>query len=152
MAVAWGTVAVVWAFGARSGASRERGGGSWLAAIVGVWLLYGEMPGLPWQSLTVSATGLRATGAVLLVAATAFTVWARLTLGAMWSADVHVRADHRLRTTGPYAVTRHPIYTGMLWMLAATALVSDLGRWAGVLAAPAPSSPPRRGPRSAASG
>lgn len=31
--------------------------------------------------------------------------------------------DHRLRTTGPYAVTRHPIYTGILGMLIGTALV-----------------------------
>jgi protein-S-isoprenylcysteine O-methyltransferase Ste14 len=132
LVVAWGTVAVVWALAPRGGGSHT-GGRSWLAAIVAVWLLYG--PGLPWASLTVSATWLHATGVALLVAATAFTVWARLVLGPMWSADVTAGPDHELRARGPYAVTRHPIYAGGLGMLAATALLDDLGRWIGVLAA-----------------
>jgi protein-S-isoprenylcysteine O-methyltransferase Ste14 len=33
-----------------------------------------------------------------------------------------------LHTEGPYAVTRHPIYTGILGMLLGTALASGLGR------------------------
>ncbi|HEY0409015.1 MAG TPA: isoprenylcysteine carboxylmethyltransferase family protein [Candidatus Dormibacteraeota bacterium] len=39
-----------------------------------------------------------------------------------------------LRTDGPYRVTRHPIYTGMLGMLVGTALLGGVGRWAVVLA------------------
>jgi protein-S-isoprenylcysteine O-methyltransferase Ste14 len=39
-----------------------------------------------------------------------------------------------LRTEGPYAVTRHPIYTGILGMLVGTALLSGLGYWAAVVA------------------
>lgn len=32
----------------------------------------------------------------------------------VWVAGALVKDDHRLRTHGPYAVTRHPIYTGLL--------------------------------------
>jgi protein-S-isoprenylcysteine O-methyltransferase Ste14 len=46
----------------------------------------------------------------------------------MWAATPNVlQADHRLRTDGPYAVTRHPIYTGLLGMLVGTALLNGLG-------------------------
>ena len=34
-----------------------------------------------------------------------------------------------LRTDGPYAITRHPIYTGLLGMLLGTALLGGLGQW-----------------------
>jgi protein-S-isoprenylcysteine O-methyltransferase Ste14 len=40
------------------------------------------------------------------------------------------RTAHELRTSGPYAVTRHPIYTAIIAMLAGTALTQGLGRWA----------------------
>ena len=65
---------------------------------------------------------------VLLVASTAFTIWARLGLGRMWSASPNMlQEDHELRTEGPYAITRHPIYTGLLGMLLGTVLLNGLG-------------------------
>jgi protein-S-isoprenylcysteine O-methyltransferase Ste14 len=39
-------------------------------------------------------------------------VAARLALGKMWSAAPMVRQEHELSTSGLYAVTRHPVYTG----------------------------------------
>ena len=46
----------------------------------------------------------------------------------MWSASPNVlQADHRLRTDGPYAVTRHPIYTGLFGMVLGTVLLNGLG-------------------------
>ena len=39
------------------------------------------------------------------------------------------QGDQRLRTHGPYAVTRHPIYTGVLGMLVGATLVSGIGQW-----------------------
>jgi len=62
----------------------------------------------------------------------ALTVWARMHLGANWSGTVTVKQDHELVRSGPYAWVRHPIYTGLLLMLAGTALA--LGEWRGVLA------------------
>jgi protein-S-isoprenylcysteine O-methyltransferase Ste14 len=46
----------------------------------------------------------------------------------MWSSSPNVlQADHELRTDGPYAITRHPIYTGLLGMVLGTVLVNGLG-------------------------
>ena len=55
----------------------------------------------------------------------AFTWWARLYLGRLWSSSVTKKADHRVVDTGPYAIVRHPIYTGII--LACAATVAQLG-------------------------
>ena len=47
----------------------------------------------------------------------------------MWSVAPKVKDDHQLRTRGPYAVTRHPIYTGVLGMLLGATLLSGIGQW-----------------------
>ena len=49
-------------------------------------------------------------------------VRARVVLATNWSADVEVKEDHELLTHGPYGWVRHPIYTGILMMLAGTAI------------------------------
>src|ERR1700761_4214152 len=49
--------------------------------------------------------------------------WARVHLGRMWSMSVTLKVDHRIVDTGPYAVVRHPIYTGIIIASAATALL-----------------------------
>jgi protein-S-isoprenylcysteine O-methyltransferase Ste14 len=64
-------------------------------------------------------------GVVLVAVGLAYSVWARLHLGKMWSAVVTLKAEHRIVRTGPYTITRHPIYTGMLLALVGTALVRD---------------------------
>jgi protein-S-isoprenylcysteine O-methyltransferase Ste14 len=52
----------------------------------------------------------------------AFAIWARATLGSNWSSMVTVKQDHELILRGPYAVVRHPIYTGFLLALTGTAI------------------------------
>jgi protein-S-isoprenylcysteine O-methyltransferase Ste14 len=54
------------------------------------------------------------TGVVVAVAGILFAVWAREHLGRNWSRSVTLKQDHELITSGPYAVVRHPIYTGIL--------------------------------------
>jgi protein-S-isoprenylcysteine O-methyltransferase Ste14 len=61
-----------------------------------------------------------------------FTVWARAHIGRNWSARVVIKEQHELVRSGPYALVRHPIYTGLLLAIAGTALVT--GEWRGVLA------------------
>lgn len=51
-----------------------------------------------------------------------FAWWARIHLGTLWSARVTRKDDHRIVDTGPYGIVRHPIYTGILIALYATAL------------------------------
>lgn len=53
----------------------------------------------------------------------AFTWWARVHLGRLWSSTVTRKADHHVVNTGPYAIVRHPIYTGILIAMLATALL-----------------------------
>src|SRR2546423_2037486 len=59
---------------------------------------------------------------LLCVSGFGFCIWARFTLGRNWSGIVALKADHELITTGPYALVRHPIYTGLLAMVLATVL------------------------------
>ena len=56
-------------------------------------------------------------------------LWARFSLGTSWSVTPKIQGDHQLRTHGPYAVTRHPIYTGILGMLLGATLLSGIGQW-----------------------
>jgi protein-S-isoprenylcysteine O-methyltransferase Ste14 len=50
-------------------------------------------------------------------------IWARAVLAGNWSATVMLKQGHELVRRGPYAVVRHPIYTGGLLALAGTALI-----------------------------
>ena len=77
-------------------------------------------PWVFWLGVAVTAGGL------------AFAVWARRTIGRNWSAIVTVKEDHELVTRGPYALVRHPIYTGLLLGFLGWAIAVD--RWRGPLA------------------
>jgi protein-S-isoprenylcysteine O-methyltransferase Ste14 len=139
--VCWGLFLVVWAGGAlynarRAPHARRRSFGSslWLLAAIGAWLVVRRVLGaepLSWHS---EPNAIRLLGAALLVLATGFTVWARVALGTMWSSSPVAKEGHVLRTHGPYAVTRHPIYTGILGMLLATAIALRFGAWLYVVA------------------
>jgi protein-S-isoprenylcysteine O-methyltransferase Ste14 len=61
--------------------------------------------------------------AVLCMVGLAFALWARITLGRNWSGVVTLKEGHELVERGPYRFVRHPIYTGILTMFFATALV-----------------------------
>ena len=43
-----------------------------------------------------------------------FCWWARIHLGRFWSGSVTRKEGHRVVDTGPYAIVRHPIYTGVI--------------------------------------
>src|SRR5262249_15596627 len=67
----------------------------------------------------------------ILVGATAagllFTWWARFHLGALWSDLVVMKAGHQVVDTGPYGLVRHPIYSGLIFGVVATALQKRTG-------------------------
>jgi protein-S-isoprenylcysteine O-methyltransferase Ste14 len=71
-------------------------------------------------------------GCLLVVAGLSFAVWARVHLGTNWSGRVTVKENHELIRTGPYALVRHPIYTGLLLAILGSALV--VGEWRGLVA------------------
>jgi protein-S-isoprenylcysteine O-methyltransferase Ste14 len=51
-----------------------------------------------------------------------FAWWARIHLGPLWSSAVTRKEGHRVIDTGPYALVRHPIYTGLIGAIWATAV------------------------------
>ena len=52
--------------------------------------------------------------------------WPRRTLSTNWSAQVVVKEDHELITTGPYAIVRHPIYTGFITTMLGTMIAINI--------------------------
>jgi protein-S-isoprenylcysteine O-methyltransferase Ste14 len=71
-------------------------------------------------------------GAAVTVLGLLFAVWARRHLGSNWSRAVTIKQGHELITTGPYALVRHPIYTGILTGFLGTAIA--LSQVRGVIA------------------
>jgi protein-S-isoprenylcysteine O-methyltransferase Ste14 len=65
----------------------------------------------------------QAAAACLAIGAVWFTMSAVRELGKQWSLEARLVEGHKLVTTGPYSVVRHPIYTAMLGMLIATGVV-----------------------------
>lgn len=131
----WGTIVVVWIVlavheaGTRR-AVRARGSsefGMVVLAVIAITavLLLGRPILAPF---TVDAAWVRIIGALVLVGSTVFAIWARLALGRSWSVGPRAAPDG-LRTDGPYGITRHPIYTGLLGMLLGSAVLGGLGQW-----------------------
>lgn len=84
--------------------------------------------GVEWLELLTAMIAMTAAiGSVLLIMA------AVKTLGKEWSITARLVENHQLATKGPYAVVRHPIYTGMLGMLVATGLA--ISAWIALVAA-----------------
>ena len=53
-------------------------------------------------------------GTIIVGLGVAFAIWARRHLGAYWSSTVTLKENHKLIRSGPYGLSRHPIYTGVL--------------------------------------
>jgi protein-S-isoprenylcysteine O-methyltransferase Ste14 len=75
--------------------------------------LWTSPPVLGWAMVALTAAGF------------GFCWWARLYLGRLWSGSVTRKDDHHIVDTGPYALVRHPIYTGII--VAAFAAAIDQG-------------------------
>jgi protein-S-isoprenylcysteine O-methyltransferase Ste14 len=136
LTLCWGLFVLAWVAGAvynarRAPAVRQRGESVplWLAVLVVAVVLGRLVPAWIWEPITVVTPWLVSAGVAVLTVSTAFTLWARVALGAMWTSTAVVKQDHELRTQGPYGITRHPIYTGLLGMLGGTAMIEGLGRW-----------------------
>jgi protein-S-isoprenylcysteine O-methyltransferase Ste14 len=143
IAVCVGVVVVVWVAGAlynalrtlhnASHAPRERtrsqSGSPALIVVTVVCVGLAIVGRSHFDGLAAGALWVRVLGLAVLVASTLFTLWARFSLGTSWSVAPRVKGDHQLRTRGPYAVTRHPIYTGVLGMLLGATLLSGIGQW-----------------------
>ena len=120
LSLIWGVWFVGWMvaglFSART--IRREGSGSRLLVIamlvVGFALLI-KKPAL-------SSTPLFDAGLAITILGLAFTVWARVHLGRLWSGAVTLKEGHQLIRSGPYGIVRHPIYTGLLTASVGTAM------------------------------
>jgi protein-S-isoprenylcysteine O-methyltransferase Ste14 len=95
----------------------------WADAVPGGLLNARLYPWAPWEFWC---------GALVTAFGLLFTVCARVAIGPNWSGTVTIKHDHELIFRGPYALVRHPIYTGLLLAFAGSAIAR--GQWRGVLA------------------
>ena len=95
----------------------------WVDKAPGRFLNVRLLPWAPWEFWVAAAVTTAGFG---------FAVWARLHIGRNWSGTVTLKENHELITTGPYAIVRHPIYTGLLLAVVGSALAR--GEWRGVVA------------------
>jgi protein-S-isoprenylcysteine O-methyltransferase Ste14 len=82
---------------------------------------------------------LRWTGFGVGILTVVFWTWTQVTLDTQWSAQLQLRENHHLITTGPYAWIRHPLYAGIFgwcvslslltanWIFVAVCVLSFLG-------------------------
>ena len=117
--VSW-LVAAVWSAKtvARPGVGRQAL--NRIVTVLGIVLLFGFYRRLPdlalWRlgrALAWFTVGFAAMGLL-------FTWWARVHIGRLWSGTITRKAEHHIVETGPYALVRHPIYSGLILAVIAT--------------------------------
>jgi protein-S-isoprenylcysteine O-methyltransferase Ste14 len=130
--IAWLIYWVIMAFATKRTVERRGFIGYRLVAgalLVGLFAL-GRLLGVhPRSQLWHTPLALGLASDCIVLAGVAFSVWARITLGGNWSAEVTFKQGHELIESGPYALVRHPIYTSLIVMALGTAI--NYGRAAG---------------------
>jgi len=83
------------------------------AAILLDFVKYLSLPWLNYQLLPQTQV-FKLFGFCICVLGLFFAVWARTILGKNWSGRIAIKEGQELINYGPYAITRHPIYTGLI--------------------------------------
>lgn len=111
----------------------QRGGlAKWLPLFAWVpyavlWLRPGPELGVPFLLIPL--------GTAVSVAGIAVAIWAAATLGRHFDVEVQVHRGHEVIRSGPYAIVRHPIYSGLgLHYLGACLATGNVVLIAGTLA------------------
>jgi protein-S-isoprenylcysteine O-methyltransferase Ste14 len=138
----WTAVAAYWiiaAFFVKKTVKREFGAGRMfyilIWSIACIMLFTNDLPvpflykPLLFQDFTWKLAGL-----ILCCMGLLFSVWARIYLGRNWSGNITIKKEHELIVSGPYAITRNPIYSGFL--LAFFGCAMTLGQMKGYLSLP----------------
>ena len=96
-----------------------------LLAIAGMVLLFGAYRPARGSDVPLWQTGLVLNTAMIAAAVGgfAFTWWARIHIGRLWSSSVTRKSNHQVIDTGPYGIVRHPIYSGITLAAFATAVM-----------------------------
>ena len=136
----WLSIFVLWAItgitAKRTVQSRSEGPSRIAVWIVWIawWLLLTHGFGSAMLSIRFvpKATSSSYIGLVIAVAGLALAVWARFQIGRNWSGLIEVKEGHRLVHSGPYAIVRHPIYSGFMFATLGTAIA--FGEISGLIA------------------
>lgn len=81
-----------------------------LATLAAATALYAASDALIWACVALALVGF------------AFAWWARISLGTLWSSNITRKEAHTVIERGPYALVRHPIYTGIITAAIAVAV------------------------------
>jgi protein-S-isoprenylcysteine O-methyltransferase Ste14 len=93
-------------------------------------ILIGAVLMMPWTAQIIGdkriwelSTAIACALIVVIFLGLLVTWLARIHLGRLWSSAITRKERHRVIDTGPYAFVRHPIYTGIITALVATAVI-----------------------------
>jgi protein-S-isoprenylcysteine O-methyltransferase Ste14 len=127
-AVIWIAWIVSWILAAFWANRTEKRVVSWETVVYRIAILAGAVLLSPWAARRLHMERLWHVGyagacalVLLTLAGLLFTWWARIHLGRLWSGSITRKEGHRVVDTGPYGLVRHPIYTGVIFALFATA-------------------------------
>ena len=128
--LAWVGLVVFWVWNWRSVKRTERQESAASRASYSLIILLGFLAmvkplGMLGELLLARTPELLAAAVAMTWAGILFAIRARVYLGSNWSAVVTVKEGHELMRGGPYRVTRHPIYSGLLLAAAGVAVAAD---------------------------
>jgi protein-S-isoprenylcysteine O-methyltransferase Ste14 len=107
----------------RRGATIRTAGGLAALAPYFIWVPYVVIAMRPGPELEVPPA-VAWVGVALSVLGVAFSLWAIVTLGRHYDLVLEVHEDHELIRRGPYALVRHPVYTGLALHFAGVCLAT----------------------------
>ena len=128
-AIIWAAWVASWIVAAFWSARTQKRAGTSIELSYRILLAIGVVLMTPWAARRLGAAPLWNPGslgsyllAALALAGLLFTWWARIHLGRLWSGAITRKEGHRIIDSGPYALVRHPIYTGLIVAIVASAL------------------------------
>ena len=133
--ILWGIGELVLALTRRASAGQSRDQGSLRLLSIVLWtsMAMAVYAGFThWASFPSTIVApLAWLGLIVLLAGLVLRAWSIRVLSRQFTVDVAIRDDHQLIRSGPYALLRHPSYTGALMCFYGVGLM--LGSWASLV-------------------
>lgn len=95
-----------------------------IPTFIGVFSVFHQTWEHPLFGQAIAAIPVKWLGVAIVAAGHTFAFWARIHLGKYWSGTVALKEGHKIISTGPYGMVRHPIYTGLLSAILGSAVAA----------------------------